>query len=111
MICQDQKSPDRQLACDAMVLGTLLKGCVKAGIWPAPEYPYRGFAIRQALTEIKAFKIHSLCEVNKEGVYDMYRNRPHLGGKASHDLAKQFLESVTKDVQGRVQGLKLRDFE
>jgi hypothetical protein len=50
-----------------MVLGTLLKGCVRAGIWPIPQYPYNGFTIKRVLRDIEELRIRSLCEI-KEGI-------------------------------------------
>lgn len=60
---------NHQLACDAIVLGTLLKGCIGARLWQIPVYPYKDHSVHDILNEIRGLKVLSLCEMNREGVH------------------------------------------
>lgn len=97
----------KALAGDAMVLGTLLKGCAKAGIWPIPAYPYHGFTVRQVVNAIAVFEICSLCEINKDGLHGRYKGNV---GKEVHDKVKSSMLSFKTSVEAVMKGLDLDDF-
>jgi hypothetical protein len=105
-ICQRHEDL-KALACDAIVLGTLLKGCVRAGIWPIPLYPYDGFTVLQVVKDVTAMQIYSLCEINKDGMHRGYGNE----AKQVHDQVKHSMLSFKNSVQAALEGLDLNDYK
>lgn len=53
-------------ACDAMILGSLIKGCTKFGLWPAPQPPHAKSSISSLLQGWEQIPIRSLCNYEEE---------------------------------------------
>ena len=51
-----------RLACDSMVLGSLLKSLVKRGLWPAPTSPYGPQTLDDLCISIQCLELVSLCD-------------------------------------------------
>ncbi len=105
---ENERSPGRRFACDSMVLGTLIKGCIIAHIWPIPVYPYHGITVQDIVNKISSMKIHSLCEINKEGAFAPYSGM--WKDKESHGLVKSTLTSLLDQFSTGKKGLNLEEF-
>ena len=59
-----------QYSCDAMVLGSLMKGARTIGIWPKPAAPYSGKRLGKLLEEIRSIKVLDVCsqQVDASGI-------------------------------------------
>jgi hypothetical protein len=55
--CKHTLDDDQRYACDAMVLGSLMKGARAIGIWPKPAAPFSGKRLGKLLDEIRSVKI------------------------------------------------------
>ncbi|TVY86226.1 hypothetical protein LAWI1_G007987, partial [Lachnellula willkommii] len=57
-------------SCDAMVLGSLMKGARTIGIWPKPTAPFPGKILRKLLEEIRSIKVLDVCsqQVDASGI-------------------------------------------
>lgn len=87
-------------ACDAMVLGSLIKSLSTAGIWPIPEPPYEGVTFSQLVDSIEGLEIVSLCDkTNPDG--------SHLAARG-HRLNNSFLEQLYR-IEGKITGLEYQD--
>jgi hypothetical protein len=107
IICRRPKAY-KAVACDAMTLGSFLKGCIEAGIWPTPLDPYQGFTVQSVLNRIAALRISSLCEINQDG---MRGYGCSSGGKDAHDLIKTSMLSLKSYAESVLEGLELKDFK
>jgi len=84
-------------ACDAMVLGSLIKGLSAAGVWPIQEPPYDGITFNELASVIADLKAVSLCDE-----IDSYVGIPisPSGGHALHILFSYKALSVADKVTG-----------
>jgi hypothetical protein len=57
------RGDDKISACDAMVLGSLLKVAQKARLWPFLEPPYKGFSVEGLKKDILALEIKTFCDI------------------------------------------------
>ena len=61
-------------SCDAMVLGSFLRGLSAAGLWPCPDLPYESQSIFNVSSQLANLRMSSLCErvdIYKEGIHVM----------------------------------------
>jgi hypothetical protein len=84
--CRSQWEPGskregKQATCDAIVLGTLLKGASSIGIWPPPNSTYTNLSWRDTSMKIRNMKITALCE---EWVDRQYRNAKYANMELRH---------------------------
>jgi hypothetical protein len=98
-------SYDHGSACDAMVLGTLLRGYVKCGIWPIPMAPYTGLTVQRVLKEVLTLKVQTLCEITN-GIYE-YRSYAEGDHK---DGVKDSTVKLVSFVEYMMDGLHLGSF-
>jgi hypothetical protein len=80
---------ENAFTCDAMMLGSLLKGCAQIGIWPELKAPYTGQTFKDLKANIQKFKLIDL------GNYNKY----HVGHDYS-DVIQASLESVEDEYGG-----------
>lgn len=59
--CSHDSDESRRYACDAMVLGSLIKGARTLGIWPKPTAPFSGKRLAKILEEIRSIKVLDVC--------------------------------------------------
>jgi hypothetical protein len=111
------KLPERQrvpgagagYACDAMVLGTLLKELDRVGLWPIPSPPYSSHTVQEVMQSISRMRIRSLCEINEEGAFG---KPPRQADEIlSHGQVKHNLSLLTDYVERVMKGLSLKDFK
>ncbi|KUJ15812.1 uncharacterized protein LY89DRAFT_96922 [Mollisia scopiformis] len=56
---------DGNLACDGMVLGSLMKSLASYGLWPLPTAPYVGISMESLANQIRSLKILALCDQDR----------------------------------------------
>ncbi|KAF8865165.1 hypothetical protein BDZ45DRAFT_475371 [Acephala macrosclerotiorum] len=100
--CPDNpRDKEAEKACDAMMLGSLIKFCTKFGIWPVPKAPYKGVSIYQVLYDIEDLELLSLC--------DYLHPQQDIGRDDSHSVAVFIYEDV-KNANTASAGLKMEEF-
>jgi hypothetical protein len=90
-----------KMACNSMVLGSLLKNASSFGLWPFPEDPYPGLNLHQVMEATRGFKILSLC--------DVVSSRPVQEGHGAHGYMKSLAKSLEKR-EAEADGLSLEEF-
>jgi hypothetical protein len=88
-------------ASDSMVLGTLLRSCADAGIWPAPQPPYAGIMPDVLYTTITE------CNVRKLSSTYSRHNAVQI---VRADEIMQEIETNMTLIKSAWNGLKLEDF-
>ncbi|PQE27457.1 hypothetical protein CJF31_00009080 [Rutstroemia sp. NJR-2017a BVV2] len=67
--------------CDSMVLGSLIREAVAAGLYPLPQAPYTGFSNDGFYRKLEAFRIWNGCEGIEVVPRKTGRGKMHLSGK------------------------------
>jgi hypothetical protein len=91
-------SDSDQFACDANVLGSLLKSSATIGIWPRPKVPYHGITFSSLASKIREMKVLDTCKRRDSFHYQ----RRHGIGDA--------IEASIKSLENQFCGLKLDSF-
>jgi hypothetical protein len=86
-----KRTDGRASACDAMLLGSLLRGCQNAGLWPPPVAPYEGLTFDGVAGKIASFNIQTLCGTMNE----VFKH--HGSGKFVTDLTKPPVKGAIDD--------------
>jgi len=94
-----------RLACDSMVLGSLLKSLVKWGLWPAPTSPYGPQTVDDLCLSIRCLDLVSLCDQLQlpKGIYDLPSGECHW--------LRARLKSNVEEQRDRISGLDLEKFK
>jgi hypothetical protein len=103
--CDAALDEDMRLACDAMVLGSLMKGARKIGIWPRPEAPFNGHKysdLAKAIRELKMFDVCGRSAGRKWSSYGGFEGNAH----GLEDLIQLELKAIEENLGG----LDLNDF-
>lgn len=85
-------------ACDANLLGSLLKSSAVVGIWPRPDVPYHDMAFNSLASQIQKMQILDICT---------QRNNYHT---VNHGV-KDMIEASLKSVEDQFRGLSLDSFQ
>ena len=103
-ICNGAFDEELGYACDAMVLGSLLKSSRKIGIWPKPEAPFSGRKFKDLARAIRSIKILDVCKKTSS-------RRLHMLGPSSncHGLEDSIAASM-KSIEAGMDGLELSDY-
>ncbi|KAF8865160.1 hypothetical protein BDZ45DRAFT_581276 [Acephala macrosclerotiorum] len=96
---------DGKLACDGMILGTLMKGLSGKGLWPLPKAPYEGISILKFSKQVRDLKILSLCDDGR--FYGKSFSNPDL---PAHGLTKRLTKEADK-IEDGARGLHIHEFE
>jgi len=92
-----------QYACDAMILGSLLKSARKIDIWPKPEAPFNGRKFKDLAKAIKAIRIVDVCNRTS-------RRFANLGSAGNgHGLEDEIAASI-KRIEAGIDGLELLQY-
>ncbi len=86
--------------CDAVVLGSLIKGSVAIGIWPRPEDPYEGMTLKNLVSQIRQLQIFDECNPPAR--------RYNYSG-ISHGVKDAIVASI-KSLEGQFCGINLAFF-
>lgn len=103
-LCDAALDEELRYACDAMVLGSLLKSSRKIGIWPKPETPFPGRKYKGLAKAIRGIKILDVCNKTSSRKWNS-----HGPAGNSHGLEDEFEEKL-KEVEKGLDGLRLFDF-
>ena len=103
-LCDAALDDELRYACDAMVLGSLLKSSRKIGIWPKPEAPFAGRKYKGLAKAIRGIKILDVCNKTSSR-----RWNSHGPAGNSHGLEDE-IEEKLKEVEKGLDGLRLFDF-
>jgi len=103
-LCDGSLDDELRYACDAMILGSLLKSSRKIGIWPMPEAPFNDWKFKNLARKIRAIRILDVCNKSSSR-----RWTSHGPGNNSHGLEDEIEESL-KALERTLDGLKLSDY-
>ncbi|PVH85241.1 hypothetical protein DL98DRAFT_409424, partial [Cadophora sp. DSE1049] len=95
----DNAAEKKRYACDAMIVGTLLKSAVKNGLWPLPELPYPDWSIERVANGLRNLELMAMCD---ETFQHWNRNKP----KPAHGWTDWLLDEA-KRVEETCEGLVL----
>ncbi|KAL2071714.1 hypothetical protein VTL71DRAFT_12949 [Oculimacula yallundae] len=90
-------------ACDALLLGSLLKSVSSLGLYPAPEAPYDGVSFDEVEALLSDLSVQALCD----------RIRPYMEGNEfipAHGL-KDVIQERIAGISERLAGLDLKEFK
>jgi hypothetical protein len=91
---------DNGFACDAILLGSLLKRSAKMGIWPHPKYPYPGLTFKTLADQIRGMELLDDCRQSGNRYYS---------SAGSHGIKSSIEESI-RSLEDSMCGLKLGSF-
>ena len=95
-VCQNNSG----FACDAILLGSLLKRSAAFGIWPQPKDPYPGITFKTLADQIRGMQVLDDCSGRGGGYYTSVRDH---GIKGS-------IEASIRSLEDRMCGLSLGSF-
>jgi hypothetical protein len=95
-VCQNNSG----FACDAILLGSLLKRSAAFGIWPQPKDPYPGITFKTLADQIRGMQVLDDCSGRGGGYYTPVRDH---GIKGS-------IEASIRSLEDRMCGLSLGSF-
>ncbi|KAG0649945.1 hypothetical protein D0Z07_3555 [Hyphodiscus hymeniophilus] len=103
-ICDGSWEEELAYACDATVLGSLMKSSRKIGIWPKPEAPFPGRKFNELAQAIRSIRVLDVCKKSSS-------RRLHLLGPSnnSHGL-EDSIEAAIKSIEVGVDGLDLAEY-
>jgi hypothetical protein len=103
-ICDGSMDEELGYACDAMVLGSLMKSSRKIGIWPKPEAPFSGKKFKDLARAIRNIRILDVCKKSSS-------RRLHMLGPSSnsHGL-EDSIKAAMKSIEACMDGLELSDY-
>jgi hypothetical protein len=106
LICSTSHNP---AACDAIVLGSLIKTLAANGLWPIPEPPYKDITITDVLLKIFKLTIVSLCDESGSTVGKKLIP-PAFHSAKGHGL-RHLLEDEACAIYSNLTGLDLKTFK
>jgi hypothetical protein len=83
--------------CDAMVLGSLMKGLNARGLFPLPEADALAMSIKDLFSQLRTMNLASLCQADRM-----------LAMRINRDINRRFESTLTK-LESQVSGLRLAD--
>ncbi|CZR67620.1 uncharacterized protein PAC_17519 [Phialocephala subalpina] len=91
-----------RFACDAILLGSLLKRSATIGISPRPKNPYPGMTFKRLAEQIREMQVLDNCgHTSGDGTYYDYINGNGI---------KDSIEASLRSLEDRMCGLKLESF-
>lgn len=103
-ICDGSLDDELRHACDAMVLGSLIKSSSKIGIWPKPEAPFNGRNFKDVACTIRSIRVLDVCNKTSSR-----RWNSHGPSSNCHGL-EDSIEALMKSVEAGLDGLELSDY-
>lgn len=92
-------------ACDAMLLGSLLRSAKSCGIYPTPAPPYSQVSVCQLISTLREIEVVALCD-------SIRRPRSWSGPERedSHGI-RQMIDERLARIEVLLSGLKLRNLK
>jgi hypothetical protein len=100
ILCPVVWDENNKLACDSLLLGSLIKGSAAIGIWPKPNPPYHGIVFKNLATQIRELKVFDVCN-HALGRYQSCSD--------AHGV-KNSIEASMNALECAMCGLNLEDF-
>jgi hypothetical protein len=94
--------PNSGFACDAILLGSLLKRSAAFGIWPQPKDPYPGITFKTLADQIRGMQVLDDCSQSGRG-------GRHYSSARDHGI-KDSIEASIRSLEDRMCGLSLGSF-
>ena len=91
-------------ACDAMMLGSVIRALIDVALWPLPEYPYGPLTYSQLVANIKGLEFVSLCDKLRHA-------SGHHVSKMGHGLLRELLDNIAYVEEDLFQGLEMKEFK
>jgi hypothetical protein len=82
--------------CDAITLGSLLKGSINVGIWPLPQAPYVGMTYKNLSYKVREMNILDSC---RRSYYD----------GMDHGV-EQTIQASINSLEDKIRGLQFGSF-
>ena len=102
-ICDYGLDDELRYACDAMVLGSLLKSSRRIGIWPQPEAPFNGRKFKDLAEAIRGIRILDVC--NKSS-----RTLKSIGSSSNCHGLEDSIEASMQSIEAGLDGLELSKY-
>ena len=98
------RTDQNNVACDAMLLGTLLKSATVDGLYPAPPSPYKEISFSKLVELARNLKVEALCD---------RLSRIQINGKYPEPMHgfKARVEEKIKELEERLSGLDIKRFK
>jgi hypothetical protein len=93
----------KNLACDGLVLGSLLKSAAVNELWPIPLPPFEGLRLVDIICKMRSLEPTAICD----SLHNVW-----TGGKQpspSHGV-KSKIDTQLNALEGQIDGLNLEDF-
>ena len=103
--CEAGMDEELRFACDAMLLGSLMKGSRKIGIWPRTEAPFNGQKFNELAKAIRGIKMLDVCGKSSGRRWSSYSG---FEGNA-HGL-EDLIERELRVVEEGLGGLDLEEY-
>ncbi|KAH8685819.1 hypothetical protein BGZ60DRAFT_366017 [Tricladium varicosporioides] len=103
-ICDGALDDELRYACDAMVLGSLMKSSRKIGVWPKPEAPFNGRRFKDLAKSIRSIRILDVCNKTSSRKWNS-----HGPGNNCHGL-EDSVEASMKSIEASLEGLELETY-
>ncbi|KAL5350927.1 hypothetical protein ACLOAV_004500 [Pseudogymnoascus australis] len=89
-------------ACDASVLGMIIKSSAAIGVWPQPNHVYPGLSYKAMVKRIQKIQIPVICGNPRRPVSDD-------GDSDLHGI-KEFIKASMRTIEDNMSGLELEHF-
>jgi hypothetical protein len=103
-ICDGSIDDESRYACDAMVLGSLMKSSRKMGIWPKPESPFNGRKFKHLARSIRSIRILDVCHKSRS------KRLTSLNPTSNCHGLEDSIEASMKSIESGLDGLELADY-
>ncbi|RFU36319.1 hypothetical protein B7463_g112, partial [Scytalidium lignicola] len=105
IVCDASLDDGLRYACDAMVLGSLMKSSRKIGIWPKPEAPFSGRKFKELARAIRRIRVLDVCNKSSN------RRWNSLGPSSNCHGLEDSIGASLKNIEAGLDGLELSDYK
>lgn len=100
VFCPAVWDENNNLACDSLLLGSLIKGSAAIGIWPNIPSPYYGIVFQDLATQVRELRVFDVCNQAR---------RSYQSCSDAHGV-KDSIHASMSALEGAMGGLNLEDF-
>ena len=113
-----KRTDGQKSACDAMVVGGLMKATQRAGLWPYPKPPYKHLTVKGLEGDLQSLEIRTLCDITHHG----YGDKTHGGEeilrsdvrhveKFAAQTLKASISIMITSIYKQLEGLNIEKFK